>query len=55
MLIVSGLDDSANAKRINVRARTRSEGSSNLFAHELRKAVAVRRVGVIVLVDGKLV
>ena len=53
LFIVSGLDDDPNPKRVNVGAGARSKRSGDLFAHQLRKAIAVRRIGVVVLVDGE--
>ena len=37
LLIVSGLDDNANPKRVNVGAGAGSKGSSDLFANELER------------------
>src|SRR5258706_14493483 len=39
-LIISGLDDDADPKRVDVGACAGSERPSDLFAHELGKAVA---------------
>jgi hypothetical protein len=51
--IVSGLGDDANPKRVDVGASARRKGPSDLFAHQLGKTVAVRRIGVLVLIDGE--
>jgi signal transduction histidine kinase len=45
--IVRGLGDDPNPKRVDVGACAGSKGSRDLFANELRKAVVLRRVGVI--------